>query len=663
MTVTTWSRSDRSDRAFRGVQAAASAVAGRLFVHRRSLAVLGSLLVLAAVWQGVGMSGSPQRIDDEGTYVAQAYAVQTFGSLAHYTYFYDHPPLGWLQLAAYTSVTGAFDRYPAAVMAGREAMLVVQLVSCVLLWIVARRLGMARWAAGLAVALFSLSPLAVQFHRTVYLDNIATPWLLAAFALALSPQRRLWAYAGSGLCFAVAVLTKETTLLLLPALAWQLLRLGAGTQIRRYGLALAASLTVAVGAFYPIYALAKGELLPGPGHVSLFDGLRFQLFSRAPSGSIFTDGTLGRAHVEQWLQLDTVLPALALLSVPLGLAVRRLRPLALGLGVLFLVLLRPGYLPVPYVIAMLPLGALLVAGVADAAVRHRSGAALGRTAGPVRRLRRRPVLAVAVLVGAVSAGFAAPAWAAQQRGLFLAPLDRRSQQAEAWVSANVNRTSRLMVDDAFWVDLVRAGFDRENVVWYYKVDTDPAVQRLSPRGWRDYDYVISTESVRSTVDAEPQVAAALASSTPVAVFGTGAQRVEVRQIAPEGLPALADRQRRAADQRGSTGAALVRNPNVRLPREARDALTGGRVDPHVPSALAALATRLPVDVLALPDDPGETAAGLPARSVLLRTPDPAGARQALTGLPAPYAPMSVSTTADGLLVRWPLEPAALLPVA
>lgn len=40
----------------------------------------------------------------------------------------------------------------------------------------------------------------------------------------------------------------------------------------------------------------------------------------------------------------------------------------------------------------------------------------------------------------------------------------------------------MLVDDAMWVDLVRAGFERENVVWYYKADTDTDVQELTPTG-------------------------------------------------------------------------------------------------------------------------------------------------------------------------------------
>ena len=35
----------------------------------------------------------------------------------------------------------------------------------------------------------------------------------------------------------------------------------------------------------------------------------------------------------------------------------------------------------------------------------------------------------------------------------------------------------------------RAGFARDNVIWFYKIDTDGAVQAQSPNGWRDSDYL------------------------------------------------------------------------------------------------------------------------------------------------------------------------------
>ena len=53
-----------------------------------------------------------------------------------------------------------------------------------------------------------------------------------------------------------------------------------------------------------------------------------------------------------WLQLDTVLPVVAVVATLLALAVRRLRPFAVAMIVLLAMLVRPGYLPVPFVVAL-----------------------------------------------------------------------------------------------------------------------------------------------------------------------------------------------------------------------------------------------------------------------------------------------------------------------
>jgi 4-amino-4-deoxy-L-arabinose transferase-like glycosyltransferase len=198
------------------------------------------VLVVVAVVHASGMTAAPQRADDEGTYVSQAWAILHLNTLAHYTYWYDHPPLGWILAAVYAAATGAFARAPNAVAAGREFLLFLQVVSSVLLYVLARRLELRRLAAAGAVLLFALSPLAVMFHRAVFLDNIATPFILAAFVLALSPARRLSAHAASGLCFGLAVLCKETSLLLLPALIWQLWHM-TDRKTRPYSFALAGS--------------------------------------------------------------------------------------------------------------------------------------------------------------------------------------------------------------------------------------------------------------------------------------------------------------------------------------------------------------------------------------------------------------------------------------
>ena len=611
--------------------------------HRTSLLVGTPLLALTGVVRLVGMVTAPQRIDDEGTYVAQAYAVVKLGSLAHYTYWYDHPPLGWIQIAGYTWLTDAYGREPNAVATGREAVLVAAVVSAGLLYVLARRLEVSRWGSGAAVLIMALSPLAVQFQRTVYLDNVATPWALAAFVLALSPRHRLAATAGAGVAFAVAVLSKETYLLLLPALLYLVLRHSA-VSTRRYALTVAASLFVLAGAGYGLLALVKGELLPGPNRVSLFGGLEFQLGGRQSSGSLFDPSSLSRRNLDIWLQLDTVLPVATVVAAVAGLFVRRLRPVAVGVVLLLLVMLRPGYLPVPYVVALLPLGALLVAGVVDTGVR----AALHE-----RRWRSWATVTavVSVLLGAAGAAAAAPAWESQLRGFALADLDAPVAQGEAWAEANVPQGQRMLIDDAMWVDLVRAGRDRNDVVWFYKADTDSAVTAMAPDGWRDYGWIITTESMRRSVDGSPEVAQALANSTLAASFGAGTARVEVRQVHPEGIDAAAAAAAAGASARSRGGAGLATNPAITADTATADLLTGGRVDSRAMAGLAALSAQQHVSLLGAPAVAGEDTAGTPRRQLLLG--GGAAVEQFFAHQTGALAPSSVTTTAaDEVLVTY-----------
>lgn len=194
-------------------------------VRGRDLILVACLLMVVGFVHAWNMSGYPGFItDDEGTYTAQAWAVLNRGALAHYAYTYDHPPLGWILIAGYAWLTDAFDRVTPSVLVGREAMLLVNLVSCALLYVLARRLRLHRVAAGGAVLLFGLSPLAVHFHRMVFLDNLSVMWALAAFVLAAAPRRGRTAAGGCAACFAAAVLSKETALLLLPAVIWLLVQ-------------------------------------------------------------------------------------------------------------------------------------------------------------------------------------------------------------------------------------------------------------------------------------------------------------------------------------------------------------------------------------------------------------------------------------------------------
>jgi hypothetical protein len=286
---------------------------------------------------------------------------------------------------------------------------------------------------------------------------------------------------------------------------------------------------------FPLYAVLKGELLPGHGHVSLLEAVRFQLFSRPSTGTALSSSSLSRQLVDGWLRTDPWLIGIGTALALPALRVRSLRPIAAGLLVLVAAALRPGYLPQPFVIAMLPLCALVIAGVLDAALSM----ARGLPAEP----RQRALAAGAVALG-VLAFVVAPSW---YRANAYASSQRQNDgvaAAEGWIKSHLDRRNRILVDDTLYVDLVKAGFkQRFGVVWFYKLDfttnLDPSIARNLPQGWRAFDYAVSTRVVRSALQQNPhaldQVRQALAHSKPVATFGQGSDRVEVRKIVGIGI--------------------------------------------------------------------------------------------------------------------------------
>lgn len=518
--------------------------------HRYGVITVVVLLAVVGAVHGIGMSHSPSFADDEGTYAAQAWAVQ-HGRLAPYTYWYDHPPLGWIQMALQPLLASAATP---AVIAVRQVVFVYDLAAAGLLFLLARRLGMGRVAAAAAVLLFSLSPLALHYQRMAYLDNIATPWLLLAFCLALTPRRRLGAYIGSGAAFAAAVLSKETFLLAMPGLilaVWA----GAHRRTRAFCLTGFAVTFVMLVLGYPLMAVLRGELIPGRGHVSLLSAIAFQLVSRPGTGTVLSASSASRGLLDSWLQLDPWLLLAGLLATLPALRTRQLRPIGATFAVLVLVGLKPGYLPQPYVIALLPFAALLPVGVAERALRW--GWVRSRPAATRREVdswepasrARSPLIGRLALVSAGLACVAgimgvAPAWASGDARLMTTNRTASILAAEHWIAYHIPHKRRLLIDDTMWVDLVHAGFNPNlGVVWYYKLgfanNLDPSVRRALPAGWRDFDYVILTPDMRSTLALQPghllEVRQAVEHSRVVASFGNGAALVQVRRIVG-GLP-------------------------------------------------------------------------------------------------------------------------------
>jgi hypothetical protein len=225
-------------------------------------------------------------------------------------------------------------------------------------------------------------------------------------------------------------------------------------------------------------------------------------------------------------------------------------------------------------------------------------------------------------------------------------------QAQQWIAENVPKADRLIVDDAFWVDLVNDGRDRSDVVWAYKVDTDEQVQAWSPEGWTDYDWVVSTSSMRANVPTSGVLADAITHSRTVATFGSGGLRVDVLHIDTGGPES-----KNVPPAAGTYGDQLAARLADSADPGVLSVLQSPTLDQRVPATLAVIAATEPVLLDDIPAIEGEDRAGTPRREIRLAA---AGARLArlvhfFESQVGAFSAESVSVTPTGLDVRFPLR--------
>lgn len=496
--------------------------------HAVSLAVMIPVLIVVGIVHWKGSMHYPRYVDDPGTYLSQAWAVVREHRLSPYSYFYDHPPAGWIQIGLWAALTGGFGRYATAQQFGVECMLVAKLAATGLLYILARRLGLSRTAGLLGALLFGLTPLGIVYGRWTFLDNLVTPWLLAAFVFAYSPRRSIAAAVGGSASFAIAALTKETALVFLPAYAWALVR---NLDQRNRSQALTVSIFTGgvILLLYPLYALYKGELFPGEGHTSLLGTTWWQLAGRESTGSLADASSPMRQLFESWLHLDMIVLIGGLVALLVAFLVPKLRPLGLVLVLAWLLMIRNGYVPFMHVIALLPVSALLIA----AAVEAIAGTPALVGDGPLRvrllgmwGIRGRQW--AAALTGAALAVVMALTWTPQIRMMTGPHPTPPLRAALLWTVEHVPRDKVLVVHDTLWVDLVERYHYEPRPIIAHKLDGDPAVRGRLER----IDYIIVPNWYFRTETREiPTLAEAVEHATPVASFGRGDDGVRVFKVA------------------------------------------------------------------------------------------------------------------------------------
>ena len=552
-----------------GIVTAASIVVGTQRATSRVRAALTSapevvgvvtILVLAALAHGINMGNFPYYENDEGIYVSQAWAVVNQGSLAPYTYFYDHAPAGWLQMAAWSIVSGGFYALGTSIETGRGLMLVVQVVSAGLVYLIARRLTGSVALALAATAAYSLSAYGIYYHRRVLLDNLATLWLLASLALLLRPRLSLsavWLAAGA---LGISILSKELTVFAVPAMGL-LVFVRVAPQLRLIATTSWFVLVGSIVSMYVLMAALKGELFPDAAaagreaaHVSLLGTLGEQA-ARGRDGGMLEAGSQFWQVAADWAGQEPLLivggSAAAVMSVLLIFWRREAGVLGLVTLSLWLFVGRGGVVLPFYAVPLLPLLAInVVAGVDAARAAFRALA---------RRLIRRPAIPERglVLTGAVALVAAIlPGYTAAEGGFARDPLVLwrgteaiAQREALSWIRDHLPSDAAIVIDRYLWTDL-QAPPDPDEPAFvlahdYRKIDADPYIRRnVFEENWRNLDYLVFSGQLVHDVQADDLafLQSILDHSTLVATFDTGGWPIHVHRVVQEEVIPVSEHQ-------------------------------------------------------------------------------------------------------------------------
>ncbi|WP_222193957.1 hypothetical protein [Modestobacter italicus] len=521
--------------------------------------------------------------------------------------------LGAAHAAVYATVTRAVERHATLAGAERELLLVVLLVSAVLLWRTARRIGVPDAACALSVLVLGAVPALAPLHAVATPAVFASAWsLLAAWLLAgvltgdRAPGARppVAAAVLAGVAVVLAVLLAPDVLLLLVA-----------------GAAAAGTLTGPVGrraaaAGLGLLLLAGTRVLVGRWHSDAGDPARW-----------------GAERLDLWL-LSAALVAVGLVA---AWSLPAVRALGVALVAVTVVAVAPPLGRLSGLVLVLPLAALLLGAVATVAA--------SRVARPVLARRPRALLAAGLAAAVVLAGAGAAATVA------LAGTPRRDLGAGAyaqlarWAGDQLRDDAVLVAGPRTAAELLHAGVDEARLARRGEVPVPASAPAPDE------------PALRVTTDRPAEGSAVLAR------FGDAADGPVLTVTTPRPTPPTEEQ----LAARRDLAAALLANPTIEVPADDAALLAAGRVDPRLLSLLAGLGARYGVGVGSLLPVPGEPAEA-PVRQAVISSlggtslaGDDAAARAAEDRLRAlldaqrpPYAPSRVTEVEGGLLVGYPL---------
>lgn len=495
------------------------------------------LLFLSAFTFAFNMFDYPYYENDEGTYMAQAWAVISQGKLAPYTYWYDHAPVGWFLISIWELLSGGYYAFGFSINSGRVLMLILHVLTAFLTYSITKKVSGSKLAGVIALLIFSLSPLGLSFQRRVLLDNIMIFWFLFSYNLILGSGRKLYHYILSAVFYAVAVLSKESAIFFLPVMVF-MIYWTSHLSHRAFALWKWLSISGGIISLYFVYALLKGEFFPYGSflgnespHVSLIETLQFQLSRK---GGFFLDANSGfMLNFTEWINGGFFIPVpdptiiiggiVATIIVSLWSVFDR-RLLAISLPTLFywFFLIRGGEVIGFYIVPLIPFLAMCI------------GISIFKISdifpmGVIRSLLR-PILIVALSSPFIGYYLTHPE---------VYYLNQTKPQIEAleWISKNIPKESVLVIDNYAFIEFYESRnnkYDLPKIAHYYwKADKDPDVRdEILDGDWRNIDYILSTPQVKW--DAEnsglPLIQDAMNNSTVIKSFEGNKWNIEIRQI-------------------------------------------------------------------------------------------------------------------------------------
>jgi hypothetical protein len=213
------------------------------------------------------------------------------------------------------------------------------------------------------------------------------------------------------------------------------------------------------------------------------------------------------------------------------------------------------------------------------------------------------------------------------------------QQAAGWIAREVASNIVVACDLEMCNQLQKSGFPGARLLPLQPTSPDPLGAQL----------VVATPVIRNQFGTR---LASVYAPLVIASFGSGAERVDVRFVAPDGSKAFQAEMATDRKNRIAAGEQLLANNHVEVSADARNALLAGRVDPRLLVTLGTLAGLMPIHLVAFDDPSPGAGSDVPLRGAEIGAAAAAGLPAMVAFLKAQqdqYAPAvtSISQIANG----------------